>query len=112
MCAYWRPYCFLQAIDCTERKAWSTVTEDDWCDHHMQTIEAACLKKTRHGVWAAFDQHPAQAKVGESGKYYGGRNISTCCRKRQDFHTGKFTVVAVGSYQYCFCVSAKKASVG
>jgi hypothetical protein len=80
MCAHWRPHCFLEAIDCTEREAWSTGTKNEWCNHHMQTIQAAGLKKTRHRIRAAFDQHPAQAKFGESGKNYGRRNISVCGR--------------------------------
>jgi hypothetical protein len=46
MCAHWRSHCVLEAIDRTERKAWSTGTKDEWRNHHMQTIEAAGLKET------------------------------------------------------------------
>jgi hypothetical protein len=55
MCVHWRSDCFLEAIDRAERKAWLTGTEDQWCGHHVQTVEAAGLKKTRYGIRAAFD---------------------------------------------------------
>jgi hypothetical protein len=80
MCAYWRSHRLLQAIDRAERKAWPTGTEDQWGDHHMQTIKAAGLKKTRYGIGTAFDQHAAQAKFGQSSEYNGRRNISICRR--------------------------------
>ena len=112
MCAHRRSHCLLEAIDRAERKTWPTGTQDQWCDHHMQTIEAAGLKKTRHGICAAFDQHAAQPKFGETSKDCGRRHISACRRQRKDFDTSKFAIGALGSYQDRFYLSAKKARVG
>jgi hypothetical protein len=55
MCVHWWSDRVLEAIDRAKRKTWPTGAEDQWCDHHMQTVEAAGLKKTRHGIRAAFD---------------------------------------------------------
>ena len=55
MCVHWWSDRVLEAIDRAKRKTWPTSAEDQWCDHHMQTVEAAGLKKTRHGIRAAFD---------------------------------------------------------
>src|SRR5205823_6179001 len=78
MCAHWWLHRLLEAIDRAECKTWPTGTEDQWCNHQMQTIKAAGLNKTRQGGRAAFDQHAAQAKFGESSKDYRRRNISVC----------------------------------
>ena len=79
MCAHWRSHRLLEAIDRAERKAWPTGTEDQWRDHHMQTIEAAGLKKTRHGIRAAFNQDAPQPKFGETCQDCGRCDISVCC---------------------------------
>ena len=78
MCVHWWSDRVLEAIDRAKRKAWPAGAEDHWCDHHVQTVEAAGLKKTRHGIRAAFDQYASQAEFGEPGKDCTRRDISVC----------------------------------
>ena len=58
----------VDTLDRRQREARPAGAEDDRRDHDMQPVETARGEEARHRVGAAFDQHPAQAALGERRK--------------------------------------------
>src|ERR1019366_10503014 len=68
MGAYRHAQGLIGSLDWGQDEACTPGAEDDWCDHHMQAIEAAGGEKTRHRVGPTLDQYTAQTACGQRGK--------------------------------------------
>ncbi len=63
--------------------------EDDWCDHHVQAVEAAGGEKPRNGIGSTFNQHAAQAALGQRSEDRGRSDMLVGDGQCQNFHPGR-----------------------
>jgi hypothetical protein len=59
---------FLDAIDRAKRETRSPSTEDQWCHHNVEPVEASCLDEARKSIRTSFHEHASDPELGQGEK--------------------------------------------
>ena len=89
MGAYRHAQGLIGALDRGQDEACPPSAENDWCNHHVQAVEAAGGEKTRHSVGATLNQHTAQAARGQRGEDRGRSDMPISGGQSENFNSGR-----------------------